>query len=163
MDQRSFGAPRSLDQLRQPRRVLRVRLSGRHEIRLEADVVEDAIGGELLGDIGAIGGCGVNAAQRIADAGGFTGIDSARREERFPRRKALGRKIFHGKATGFAVLAQHLRDRCRGDGAGDAHPLGFPSIAADRRPPICSDLQLGKRPFDANRDARGQIHAVDIR
>ena len=69
VNQSAFGMPCGLDQLSQPGGELRVCPSCRDQIGLEPDVVKDVVGREARGYIVAIGGCRVNAAQRVADPG----------------------------------------------------------------------------------------------
>ena len=146
VNQRALGAARRLDQLSQPGGQPRVCPSRCDEIGLEPDVVEDVVGREACGDIAAIGGCGVNAAQRFADPCRVRRIDGPGRELRLPRRIRLGREKFHSEAARVAVLAQEPRNGRRSDLSRDSHPLGFPSIAADGRPPFRRYLELAQAP-----------------
>ena len=162
VNQRAFGVPRGLDQFPQPGRQLRACPSCRDQIGLEPDVVKDVVGREARGDIVAISGRRVNAAQRVADPGRLRRGYGSGREQHLPCWIAVGRKIFHGETTRLAVFAQDARRRRRRDRTGHSHPFGFPSIAADGRQPVRRDLELGQRPFDAKRDAGGQVDAIDV-
>ena len=139
-----------------------MRRRGRDEVRVEADGVEQRVGGEPRRDVRPVGGCGVDAAEGVADAGRHVAGAFALRQNRLPDRVTLGRQPRHRERTGLRVLAQDRRDGGRDHGGGDAHPLDLVAAALDRNPPVGRHLEPRQRALDAN-DAGRQVGAVDVR
>jgi hypothetical protein len=70
------------------RRAVRVFARRLDEIRFQADIIKACIGGKLCGDVGAVGGRGVNAPHDGAHLGGKAGADDTVTEALFPHRIA---------------------------------------------------------------------------
>ena len=100
---------------------------------------------------GAVGGRGVDAAERVADLRGGRRVDARRRASCAFQTGWSRREIGHREAAGFAVLAEDRGDGRRDDAGGDPHPLDLLAVALDRRPPVGGDLELGQRALDADR------------
>jgi hypothetical protein len=124
-------------------------VSGRFEIRRQAERVEQPIGSEASGHFGPIArGC-VNAAERIADRCRGCEIDDARPKLILPHRVGVRGEIGHRETTGRPILAENPRYGARDDCGGDAHPFDLGPVALDRNAPVSGHLEL--RPVPALR------------
>ena len=121
------------------RRQVGMRAAGRHQVGLQADVVEDPVGGEVRRDGGVRGGGGMDARERIGDPGGERRIGVAVAQLRLPQRIAVGRQELHGQRArwlrrGRAAAARH-RARRRWRAASSAPRSGCARPAPASPPP----------------------------
>ena len=116
------------------------------------------------GDVGAVGGRRVDAAEHVADLRRRTPASIApSRSSAFHTGWSSGGEIGHREAAAVRGSSPRIAGTAAGTiAAGDAHPLDLPAVALDRRPPVGGDLELGQRALDAA-DAAGQVDPVDVR
>ena len=128
------------------------------EVGLEADGVEDGIGGEGRRDVGFAGGCGVDRGKAGANLGSERRIGAAFAQQRFPYWMV---QVLHGEKPRGVVPPEHAR---RGAGCGTTrglHPLTLVAVALDRRLPHLRHAQARQRALHADRHA-GQFDAPDV-
>ncbi len=139
-----------------------MRASGRNQIGLQTNIVENPIGREVGCSVGRGSSRSMNAPQRIGNLRGEVRVGVAIAQLRLPERIAVRRQELHRERPGRFVETQQLRRRVGDSGVGALHPSGLVAVALDRRLPVRRHPQLRQCALDADR-ARGKVDPPDIR
>ncbi len=113
------------------------------QIGVEPQRFEQVIGNERGGDSRIVEGCGVDAAQRVADAHRRMRVGVAGEQLRLPERVVLGRQIIEQQDAVGLIFAQHRGREAGHDGTGAPQPVGLVMVALERGLPVALDLELG--------------------
>ena len=124
---------------------------GRHQVRLQANVVEDRIARELHRDLGTVGGRRMNSHETIADRPRNLQVGPAITQLGFPEPVPCRVEIGHDQHAARRVLTEERWHGVGHDRRRLLHPGRFVGIALDRREPVLLDPELGERPLDADR------------
>ena len=150
------------DEVVKRRREVGMRAGGRDQIGLQADVVEDPVGGEVGRDRGIGGGGGVDAHRACRRPGGESRIGMR-------RRAVASSTVCSCRAAGTAwrarpcfVETEQLRRGTGDGGVGALHPACLVAVALHRRLPVRRHAQLRQCALHADR-AGGQVDAPDVR
>ena len=147
--ERTFARGRSGGNGEQAIVQIRIHVRRLDQIGIEADRMEQRVGREARGDVGASSGRGVQPAEHVADASGARCDDRALAELALPDRIPIRRKPLHREGPLGRVFRQHARGGTRSDVRGEPEPGGFESVPLDGREPVGGDLQLRQGTFDA--------------
>src|SRR5581483_8292807 len=136
--------------------------SGRAEIGIEPERLEDPASRECRRYRHIAGGRGVDGGEPAAHRGRKSDIDLARHQGRLPQPEPGRVEIIHGEKHRRVVMREDARRAPRDAGGGDLEPATLVAIALDRREPFVLDRELRHGALDAEDPAAG-LDAPDLR
>ena len=153
----------------EPRGKFGIGATGRTQVGLDADRLENVLVGEGGWNVRIGGAARVDDCEIASDRGGEIHDHDSRKKLRLPQRMVLGREIVHREQAGARVLAEDAWNGARQPTRDGPHISRLRRVAADRRLPEGGDLEPRQRALDAEppparfdkRDVRG--HAAGQR
>jgi len=145
--QTHLGISRAIDEGLKYLLKIAMRDPRRHEVRLEADRMEDGIGRETLGDLGAPGGRRMDRGERGADLRSEGGACVALSQALLPYRQ---RQVLHGECACRIVGREDARRGAGRSFARGLEPEPLVTVALDRRFPDLRDTQARERALHAH-------------
>jgi hypothetical protein len=153
--ERQAGPGGTRDHVLEVARELRMAPGGGHQVRLDAQRMEIVVGGEPAGELPVARAAGVQPTDQIAHRGGLLRPHGAGQQPGLPHRVILDRQVAHREQAAAWVVGQRHRDMPGDDPGGEAQPVPFDRVPADRRVPVPGDLELGQGALDADGAAAG--------